>query len=353
MTIDQAIALSLLDNLSRVGLTARLAALDPELLEQASARLPLAVAVRRAAAHSGFEFLPWNAPSFPAALLATTDCPPGLWCRGDIHCLQGPLVAIVGSRAGSAVALETAVRLGADLASRGVIVVSGLARGVDSAAHEGALRSGRTVAVLGCGIDRVYPREHAGLADRIAAAGAIVTEYPPGTPALPFHFPLRNRIISGLSRAVVVIEASEKSGSLITAACALEQGREVMAVPGNVLTGRNRGGHALIRDGAKIVESADDIVMELGPALAALMRRDGVPASAAWAANGLSGTDTKTSVESLMSVIAQREPCDLDDLVAATGANAPELLPLLSGLELSGRIRRVEGGRFMRASRTC
>ena len=174
-------------------------------------------------------------------------------------------VAIVGSRAASASAIETASCIASDLAARGITVVSGLARGVDSAAHRGALQTGITAAVLGSGLDRMYPPEHLSLALEIAARGVVISEYPPDTPPLPHHFPQRNRLISGLSRAVVVIEANEKSGSLITAACALEQGRDVMAVPGNVLSGRSRGGHALIRDGAKIVECADDIVEEIWP----------------------------------------------------------------------------------------
>ena len=162
-------------------------------------------------------------------------------------------------------------------------VVSGLARGVDAAAHRGALDAGGvTVGVCGCGADVVYPREHAGLARAIAAAGAIVSELAPGTPPQPQFFPLRNRIISGLSRAVVIVEAGEKSGSLITARAALEQGRDVLAVPGPVLGGRNKGAHALLRDGARIVETADDILEELGPS--ALLgpgfrrRTDGAPA---------------------------------------------------------------------------
>ena len=212
MTPDHALALSLLDNLPRRELTARLTAHDPELMELATSLLVRAADVRRRAASSGIEFVPWSDTAFPAALLAIPDCPPGLWYRGTLDSLSAPAIAIVGSRAGSRVALETASRLSEDLAAYGVTIVSGLARGVDSAAHDAALRRGRTVAVLGSGLDRIYPPEHKGLADRIASSGALVSEYPPGTPALAFHFPLRNRIISGLSRAVVVIEASEKSG---------------------------------------------------------------------------------------------------------------------------------------------
>ena len=188
-----------------------------------------------------------------------------LWTRGAIDVLNRPAVAIVGARAASPYGLSVAGRLASDLAAAGVVVVSGLARGVDSAAHRGALAArGTTIAVLGSGVDVVYPPEHAPLAAEIAASGAVISELTPGAAPLPQFFPQRNRIISGLSRAVVVIEAGEQSGSLITARLALEQGREVLAVPGNVLSGRNRGAHGLLRDGAKIVESADDILEELG-----------------------------------------------------------------------------------------
>ena len=220
---------------------------------------------------AGIEVLPWNVPRFPVPVLAIPDLPSALWYRGALEALGPPAVAIVGSRVATAVALEIATRLAADLAASGVAVVSGLARGVDAAAHRGALRSGRTIAVLGSGVDRVYPHEHDRLTrDIVKAGGLLVSEYPPGTAPLGFHFPQRNRLISGLARAVVVIEASDHSGSLITVACVLEQGREVMAVPGNVLSGRSRGAHALIRDGEKIIESADDIVrgVRLGPVAA-------------------------------------------------------------------------------------
>ncbi len=221
-------------------------------------------AVRRAA-DAGITMLPWNHAAYPAALSAIIDPPPVLWIRGPVEALSRPAVAIVGSRAASAYALSVAEQLGADLAAAGLVVVSGLARGVDSAAHRGALAGGgTTVAVLGSGVDVIYPREHEPLAQDIARDGAVISELVPGTPPQAQFFPRRNRIISGLSRAVVVIEAGEKSGSLITARCALEQGRDVLAVPGNVLSGRNRGAHALLRDGARIVESADDVLEELG-----------------------------------------------------------------------------------------
>ena len=337
MTVDHLVALSLLEDLSRRHLTERLTIGDPELEALAGPLLSRAVAVRVDAAARGLLFAPWDDPAFPPLLLATPDCPPGLWYTGALQVVAAPCVAVVGSRAGSPVSLEMAGRLSTELAARGVTVVSGLARGVDSAAHRGALRRGRTVAVLGSGLDRVYPREHTSLAADVARQGCVLSEYPPGTPPLPFHFPMRNRIISGLSRAVVVIEASDHSGSLITAACALEQGREVMAVPGTVPGGRNTGGHALNRDGATIVESADDVLRELG-----LFEGD-------WARDRAAKTTApEGSGDYLLSRMDVGEPYDLDDLASASGVGAPQLLPHLSALELEGRVRRVEGGRFVR-----
>jgi DNA processing protein len=189
-----------------------------------------------------------------------------------------------------------------------------------------------TIAVLGSGADVVYPAEHRELAARIAAAGAVVSELPPGTPPRKPFFPLRNRVISGLSRAVLVVEAGEKSGSLITARCALEQGREVLAVPGNVLSGRNRGGHALLRDGAKIVESADDILEELA------VRVPGRPDPA-----GLAGPE-----DLVLRSLPAGEPCDLDAMADRTGLPTARLLPRLFELEMQGLVRRVGGGRFVR-----
>jgi DNA processing protein len=277
---------------------------------------------------------------FPASLLPIARCPESLFCQGDLETLRLPAVAIVGSRAATAVGLETATRLAEALAARGVCVVSGLARGVDSAAHRGALRGGgRTIAVLGSGLDCVYPAEHTDLAGDIARQGLVLSEFPPGTPPNPFHFPLRNRLISGLSRAVIVIEASEKSGSLITAGFALEQGREVMAVPGNVLSGRNRGGHALLRDGAKIVESADDIVWELGL----------VPRPAASGDDSVTGASAMICKDPVLRVMDAGQPYDLDALAAASGLEGARLLPRLLDLELQGAVRRAPGGRFLRS----
>ena len=281
--------------------------------------------------------VPWSDAAYPPALAAIVDPPPVLWLRGTLAVLEERAVAIVGSRAGSPYALAVAERLAADLAARGVAVVSGLARGVDSAAHRGALSTGATIAVLGSGVDVVYPPEHGALAREIEAAGAIVSELVPGTPPHKVFFPRRNRIISGLSRAVVVIEAGEKSGSLITARCALEQGREVLAVPGNVLTGRNRGAHALLRDGAKIVESADDILEELGPSA----EKGAVPLFAA------------PCSDPVLAALPPGEACDLDAIAERSGLTPARLLPRLLELELQGFVGRAGGGRFVRFDRTC
>ena len=339
MTDDFAAALSLIDALPRVGLTDRLRAADPALAELAEPHRAAAREALAAAARRDIRFLAWNAPAFPTCLLEISDVPPGLWYRGQVACLAGRAVAVVGSRRGSAVALETAFQLGRDLARHDVTVVSGLARGVDSAAHRGALDAGgATAAVLGSGVAAVYPAEHRPLADAIVAAGGVVlSEFAPDAPPLPFHFPLRNRIISGLSRAVVVIEAAAGSGSLITATCAAEQGRDVMAVPGNVLSGRNSGAHALIRDGAPIVESADDILAELG-----------------WPkrkpADSVSGAPADSCAELILGLMDVGTVCEVDTLAAAAGRPPADLLVTLTALELGARVRRVGSGGFIRTS---
>jgi DNA processing protein len=286
----------------------------------------------------GYEVLTPFDSVYPALLACIPDPPPALWCRGNLQCLATPCVAIVGSRGATPYALQVGRRLAAELADRGIVVVSGLARGVDSAAHEGALTGGgATVAVIGSGLDNVYPREHEHLADRIAANGLVVTELAPGGKPLAEHFPLRNRIISGISLAVVVVEASEKSGSLITAGCALSQGRDVMVVPGSVLSGRNRGSHALLKDGAKVVETADDILEDLGWSSSA-------PARDA----GQAGRRKLLNGDPLLSRMVVGETYRLDDLVEMTGTPASRLLPRLMELELLGQVEAPGGGRFVR-----
>jgi DNA processing protein len=287
---------------------------------------------------------------FPAALDAIHDPPDTLWISGDVDALRLPSVAIVGSRAASPYALEVARRLGADLARRNVAVVSGMARGVDSAAHRGALEAdGITIAVFGCGVDVIYPREHRGLAARIAERGALVSEFPPGTPPRQGHFPQRNRIISGLSLAVVIVEAAEKSGSLITADFAMEQGRTVLAVPGNVLGGRNVGAHALLRDGAKLVECADDILEELPP----LLTQSGLGIGDSGLAQKESRKPNPASHDPVLRSMVDGESYDLDEIADRSGVDRMKLLPRLLELELAGAVRRVEGGRFVRFRGPC
>ena len=291
-----------------------------------------AAALLDAAPRRGIAAIPFDDDRYPPLLRAIVDPPPVLWVRGQAGVLAGRAVAIIGSRAATPYALEVATRLAADVASRGYMVVSGMARGVDGAAHRGCLGTGgRTLAVLGCGPDVTYPPEHYELGLEIAKEGVLVSELGPGAPPLPEHFPSRNRLISGISLGVVVVEASDRSGSLITARCALDQGRAVMAVPGSVLSGRNRGSHALLRDGAKVVETVDDILEELGWG-------PGPPVDLA-ASNQLK-TDT------LLSRMVRGEAYGLDDLGLALGLDGHDLLARLTDWELKGLVVRLPGGRF-------
>lgn len=275
---------------------------------------------------------------YPPLLREIADPPPVLWVRGDPRSLPRPAVAIVGSRAATPYALEVAFRLGRELATRGVLVVSGLARGADGAAHRGCLEAGgTTVAVLGSGPDVIYPSEHREMAANISANGALVSEHGPGVPPLPDHFPLRNRLISGISLGVVVVEANEKSGSLITARYALEQGRDVMAVPGSVLGGRNRGSHALLKDGAKVVETADDILEELGWS---------PPAGPGAGEAKISDNSLKS--DELLQKLTPGESYDLDEMSATVGLTGALLLPRLTQWEMQGRLVKLPGGRYAR-----
>jgi len=266
---------------------------------------------------------------FPS-LLAEISGPPGcIWTRGDRSLFARTAVAVVGARNASQEGLTAAYEIALDLGRAGIVVVSGLARGVDSAAHVGALDAGGgTIAVLGTGIDRVYPPESHALFERIAAHGLLVSEFSPGAAPEDWHFPRRNRIISGLSKAVVVIEAREKSGSLITARLAADQGRDVMAVPGTFVGGRNKGANALLRDGAKLVESAVDILQELG------LEQQGMSLSRR-SPEGEGGLET---VEFTVDQIAEQ-------LKVSPG----EALARLLEWELTGEVQRIGSGRFVRS----
>jgi len=299
--------------------------------EAAKARMTAERAIRDAAAR-GIAVVSWGDPRYPPLLACIFDPPLALWVRGSIESLSGPTVAIVGSRAASVYGEDTATRLASQLAAHGLVVASGLARGIDAAAHRGALDAGgRTVAVLGCGVDVVYPPEHGELLARVAQSGAVVSELPAGTPPLKKNFPERNRIISGLSRAVVVVEARQRSGALITADCALEQGREVMAVPGNVLSERHRGSHTLLKSGAALVETAADVleVLKMG---------------------GAAGSTDHEAAERdpLLVLMDPGESYAIDALAGMSGEEVATLLPRLLGLELQRLVRRLPGGRFVR-----
>ena len=276
-----------------------------------------------------------GAPAYPAPLREIPDPPPVLWVRGGLATLSAPrIVAVVGARAATRAGLAIAADIAAGLAAAGVTVVSGLARGVDGAAHRAALaQGGATIGVLGSGLDRVYPSEHADLADAMTERGAVISEHLPNTQALPYHFPLRNRIISGLSSAVVVVEASEKSGSLITAMAALDQGREVMAVPGPVGPGRHRGGHALLRDGARLVEGAGDVLAELGWAPRPSRRP--------------SSTSLAPDLAAELGLEPSAEDFSMDEVAVATGRPIAAISARFGALEMEGRIQRIGGGRFM------
>ncbi|HOL36613.1 MAG TPA: DNA-processing protein DprA [Rubrivivax sp.] len=276
-------------------------------------------------------------PAYPRQLLETADPPLLLYVEGEAACLGEPSIAIVGSRHATAQGLDNARAFAAELSRQGLVVVSGLALGIDAAAHEGALegRAG-TVAVLGTGLDPVYPARHQALARRIAGHGALVSEFAPGTPPLREHFPLRNRIIAGLARGTLVVEAAPQSGSLITARQAAEAGREVFAIPGSIHSPQSRGCHALIKQGAKLVESAADILDELpGPA----RPRSRTPAAA---------TPTPPEQSDPLLAALGHDPTTLDALQARTGWSTAELGARLLELELEGRVARLPGGLYQR-----
>jgi DNA processing protein len=280
-------------------------------------------------------------PEYPA-LLATIPSPPALDVRGTLEPGDALAVAIVGARAATAYGLEVAESLAADLASRGVTIISGLARGIDAAAHRGALAAGgRTLAVLGHGIEHdVYPPEHRTLARQIAEQGALISQFPPSLPPLSHHFPARNRTLAGLALGVVVVEAAERSGSLITAGFAGDLGREVFAVPGRITSAASRGSNGLIRDGARLVGHWTDIVSELPePWRSAVGATATVDTQAPWAP----GSDEARMRELLTS----DEPQHIERLIARAGVDAARAGVALIALELAGHARQLAGQRWV------
>ena len=288
--------------------------------------------------------------AFPPALLQTADPPLLLYVQGDVARLALPSVAIVGSRNATPQGIANAKAFAAALSNHGFVVVSGLALGIDAAAHEGGLagglagglpRTAGTIAVVGTGLDRVYPARHRDLAHRIAANGALVSEFAPGTPPLPDNFPRRNRIIAGLSQGTLVVEAALQSGSLITARLALEAGREVFAMPGSIHAPQSKGCHQLLKQGAKLVESAQDILEELQ---APFQSRTGQ------AALPLQPAASAAPADPLLEALGH-DPVTMDALTARTGWSAQDLSAQLLTLELDGQVARLPGGLYQRLFR--
>ena len=275
---------------------------------------------------------------YPEALYSLgQDAPLLLYILGDVMEEDKFAVAMVGSRKSSDYGMAVTARISGELAAVGINVVSGMARGIDTAAHRAALKSGgRTYAVLGCGIDVAYPPENRPLVDKIAAGGAVITEFPPGTPPMRENFPRRNRLISGLSMGVMVVEAAPRSGSLITARFALEQGKEVFAVPGNIMEENSSGTNDLLKQGAKLVTCSDDIIEELAPVLKGFIKK----------AKAETPLVELTSDEKCLCDMLSGKPVHVDELARESGKPIASILATLLGLELKGTIRQMEGKRF-------
>jgi DNA processing protein len=284
-------------------------------------------------------------PDFPDGLFALDPRPPIIAALGDLSHLRRDMVAIVGARNASALGIKFANRLATELGEAGLVVASGLARGIDSAAHRGAIETG-TVAVVAGGIDVIYPPENQSLYDEIARKGVLIAEMPLGMAPLPRHFPRRNRLISGLSRGVAVIEAAERSGSLITANFALEQGREIFAVPGSPLDPRSKGANRLIREGATLTETVDDILAVLRPILGHAFGDTGQPESHAPLADAQLVEREADTIRALVEEKLSPVPVEVDELIRQCGAPAALVLTILLELELAGRAQRYPGGRI-------
>jgi DNA processing protein len=296
-----------------------------------------------AAARCGTRLVLVGDADYPASLRPIPLPPPFLLVRGTLVREDALAVAIVGSRHATAYGLRTAERLGHDLGARGVTVVSGLARGVDTAAHRGALGGrGRTIAVLGTGIDVAYPPENRALAGEIARAGAVVSQFPMGTAPLPHHFPMRNRLIAGLTLGAVVVEAADKSGALITARHAGELGREVYAVPGNVSSTVSQGTNRLIQDGAKLVQTWEDVVAEWPPEWRRALR---TPPEAAPPAGGAAADPRERAILAHLG----EEPIAVDAVVERSGLPTSQVAAGLTALEVRGLVRRLAGQGYVRS----
>jgi len=307
----------------------------------------------------GARLVRWNDPDYPANLRQIPDPPPCLLARGNLPQDETESVAIVGARAASDAGLHMAHRLGMELALRRITVVSGLARGIDAAAHRGALEGGgRTIAVLGCGIDIIYPPEHRQLAESMMAqGGSLLSELPLGAPPVPENFPVRNRLIAGLSLGVVVVEAAEKSGSLITARLALEQNRQVFAVPGSPLTGKTRGSNRLLKEGARLVDCVEDVIEELAPQMpksaasrdaggntGKVMLEKQAKAHSEEIARRMAGRGQQ--FQAVIEHLNSSERIHIDSIVESSGLNVQTVLGVLLELELNGVVVQHPGKLF-------
>lgn len=314
---------------------------------QSRADIPMpAVAEQEFAAATklGFQYVRYTDAHYPQPLAALDDAPPLLIVKGRVETLSAPLIAIVGARNATVNGRKFAKMLAMDLAKAGYGIISGMARGIDGAAHEGALMHGTTVAVLAGGVDVIYPPEHRDLYERIAATGAVISEMPPGTEPQAAFFPRRNRIISGASRGVVVVEATPRSGSLITARFAAEQGRDVFAVPGSPLDPRAHGPNGLIREGATLVQSADDILSELQSLSVIPKIFSEAKNSPPQAIDNISENDTSALRHRIEAALGST-PAPVDELIRQCQVSPAVLATVLMELELAGRLERLPGNR--------
>ncbi|UCE70768.1 MAG: DNA-processing protein DprA, partial [Nitrospiraceae bacterium] len=291
------------------------------------------------AARRGIKLISLEDSSYPSLLRMVPDAPLILYMKGEFHDSDRCAVAMVGSRGASAYGIQMAEKISSTLAQRGITVVSGMARGIDTACHRASLRAGgRTIAVLGCGMDTTYPPENGTLKESIASLGAVISEFPIGTMPKREHFPRRNRIISALSLGVIVVEATLDSGSLITVGYALDQNREVFAVPGNSTSRNSWGTNDLIKKGARLVESADEVIEELGPQLKGILKEEKIK-------------DTKTlpdmtDEERVLFNHLGSEPRHIDTIIRGMEMTMPRALSVLLSLELKGVVRQSEGKQF-------
>jgi DNA processing protein len=313
-------------------------------------RQPMSAAAKELAQAqaAGIRLLTWDEPEYPQRLREIYDPPPLLYVRGNIELLNRHLISIVGSRRPTPYGNQMAEKLARDLADRGLVIVSGLARGIDSCAHKGALSSltGATIGVLGCGIDVIYPKENKKIFAEMEARGAIISEFAMGTFPGPQNFPIRNRIISGMAVGVVVVEGAQYSGSLITARLAMEFGREVYGVPGNATQPTSFGPNQLIKQGAKLVTSWEDVIEELPTPIRAELLPVETTTSEERAL--LVEKDLAPAESTLYHLLGPDETRHVDDLVELSGLTSSEVLAALFDLELKGVVRQLPGKQFLK-----